>query len=75
MQMSRCHQRTSAITTDAAEHYDPLSHRVAFQKTLAREMSQISARIFHHLDQLDLEILDHHTIHFDHLLVREIGYI
>jgi hypothetical protein len=71
----QCHQRATAITTGAAEHYDPLSHRVAFQKTLAREMSEIPARILYHLDQFDLQVLHHRTIHLDHLVGSEVRNI
>ena len=35
-------------------------------------MSQIPARIFHHLDEFDAEIVNHRPVHLNHLLGCEV---
>jgi hypothetical protein len=42
--------------------------RVAIKEAHAGEVSQVTPGVFHHLDQLNVDIFHHRSIHLDHLL-------
>src|SRR5262245_23002193 len=72
VQSPRGDQRTAAVAATARQHDDAPALRVAVEKADPREMREIAPGILHHLNQLDLEILDHGAVDFHHLRRREV---
>jgi hypothetical protein len=67
VQMPGANQCAAAIATHPRQNGDSTPAGVTHQESVSREVGEIPPGIFHHLDQLNMEILDHGAIHFDHL--------
>jgi len=65
--------KPSAIADDAGEHGDFFATGVAREEAVPRELYEMSAGIFHHLEKLYAEIFNHRTVYFDHLVARHHG--
>ena len=70
---SRGDKSTSAIAAGAGEHGDFFAARIAHEEAVPRELCEMSAGIFHHLEKLDAKIFNHRTVYFDHLVARHGG--
>src|SRR5262249_16464890 len=72
VQSPRGDQRTAAVAATARQHVDAPALRGAVEKADPRKMREIAPGILHHLNQLDLEVLDHRAVDFHHLRPRDV---
>jgi hypothetical protein len=61
----------AAVAAAAGEHHDLLPDWAPVEKTHARQVRQVPASILHHLNEVDVQVLDHRPIHRDHLFGGE----
>ena len=60
------HQTPSAVASRAGQYYDRFGLIKADGK-----LGQASPGILHHLGQLDVKLVDHHSIHLPHLVAGQ----
>jgi len=65
------HEGAAAVAAGAGHHHHRLASRVAAEEPLAGEVGEISAGVLHHLGELDVKVLDHCPVDFDHLFGGE----
>jgi len=68
VQLACVHQRSTPVPTRSRQDHQVFLARAAIEKTHSGEVGQIAPGVFHHLDQLNAEILHHRPVHLDHLL-------
>ncbi len=71
MEATGANHGAAAIAAAAREDHNVLPDRGPVEKAHARQVREVPARILHHLNEVDVQVLDHCPVHFDHLLGRE----
>ena len=64
--MSRCDQPAPAVAARAAQY-----GRGSGVVEIENEAGQVASRVFHHLDQLDADVLDHDAVDLAHLVCAD----
>src|SRR5215472_13272655 len=78
MQPPCAHQRSTPVPACSCKYNHSFALRVTIQEAYSGEVRQVAPCIFHHLDQLNAQILHHRPVYFDHLLgshVREVVWV
>jgi hypothetical protein len=68
VQSACAHQRSTPVPTRSRQDHHVFLAQVAIEKAHSGEVGQGAPGVFHHLDQLNAEILHHRPVHLNHLL-------
>src|SRR5690348_3083151 len=74
VQSAGTHKRTTAVSPCSSQHDNRFAAWIAIEKANSSEMSQVAPSIFHHLDQLDANILHHGPVHLSHLFGGQVRH-
>jgi len=66
-------QRAPTITSGTRQHRHRTTRGVAVQESVAGHPGQGPAGQFHHLNQVDSQLVRHDAVHLHHLLARDAG--